>query len=335
MLSNITQEYIELTKKDLNNIMKLILENKYQKKLSDEILDEYIKVRYLGFFKEEEKTNHSTLRQKIMKTFQEKELELIRENPEKQKDILNVFVFYYYILYFDGVIISREIAKVIEKIEKLRIKLLGKNKEEFKTLLYNKIKEQEKNRKDFFEKYDTEDFSLKIKNYSNDYNLYKVKVDYNIKFPMIYSSSAIEKAFKTGITNEDKLVIEYYLISANVIKEIIKQNYTKQYIVEFAVSLLKKPKKLKSILNIINNPMIQDKINLKIKYKEFISNKEAVYELLRNGYRIAIILDDSIDVSFTELDKLNAFQYVIVNKKMKKYEEIIKNKIVINNLIEI
>lgn len=333
MSHNITQEYLELTKKELSNIMKIILENKYQKQLSDEILEQYIKVRYLGFFKEE--GEKYTLRQKIMKTFQEKEMKLIEENPEKQKDIQYIFVFYYYILYFDGVIVSREIANVIEKIEKLRLKLLGKKNEDFKSLLYNKIKEHEKNIEDFFAKYETKDFSLKISNYPNISGLYKVKINHNISFPMIYSSEAIEKAFKTGITKEDKLIVEYYLISVDVIKDIIKQNFTKQYIVEFASSLLKKPKKIKSILNIIDNPVIQDKISLKIKYKDFIENKEMVYELIRNGFRMAIVLDDSIDVTFSELDKLNVFEYVIVNKKMKKYEEIIKNKIVINNLVEI
>lgn len=334
MANNITQEYLELTKKELSNIMKLILENKYQKQQADAILEQYIKVRYWGFFKEEEGKKY-TLRQKIMKSFQEKQLELIQENPEKQKDIQNIFVFYYYILYFDSVITTKEITKVIEKIEKLRFKLLQKKKEDFKTLLHQKIKEQEKNRETFFKKYQTNEFYLKFINYPDTYGVHKVKIGYNFSLPMIYSSEAIEKAFKTGITAEDKLIVEYYLISVNVIKDIIKQNYTKQYIIEFASTLLKKPKKLKSILNIIDNPVVQDKVSLRIKYKEFINNKEVVYELLRNGFRLAIILDDSIDVTFSELDKLNVFKYVIVNKKMKKYEEIIKNKIVINNLIEI
>jgi len=334
MSHNITQEYLELVKKELSSIMKLILENKYKKQDADDILDKYIKVRYLGFFKENE-GEKLTLRQKIMKTFQEKELKLIEENPQKQKDIQNIFVFYYYILYFDSVITSKEITNVIERIEKLRLKLLGKKDEKFKELLLNQIKEKDKNIQEFFKKYETNNFNLKIKNYPNDQGLYKVKINYNINFPMIYSNEAIEKAFKTGITKEDKLIVEYYLISVNVIKDIIKQNFTKQYIIEFASTLLKKPKKIKSILNIIDNPLVQDKVSLRIKYKEFIENKETVYELIRNGFRMAIILDDSIDVTFSELDKLNVFEYVIVNKKMKKYDEIIKNKIVINNLVEI
>jgi len=334
MSHNITQEYLELTKKQLSSIMKIILENKYQKQQADEILEQYIKVRYLGFFKEEEGKKY-TLRQKIMKTFQEKEIKLIEENPEKQKDIQNIFVFYYYILYFDGVIGSREITNVIEKIEKLRTKLLGKKREDFKTLLYNEIKEQEKSKEDFLKKYETDKFYLKISNYPNTSGLYKVKLNYNINFPMLYSTQAIEKAFKTGITAEDKLIVEYYLISALVIKDIIKQNFTRQYIIEFSSSLLKKSKKLKSILNIINNPVIQDKVSLKLKYKDFLENKEIVYELIRNGFRIAIILDDTINVNFSELDKLNVFEYVVVNKKMQKNEEIIKNKIIINNLVQI
>lgn len=337
MSHNVMQEYIELTKKQINTIMKFILDDKFQRQLSDEILDDYIKVRYLGFYKENEEDEEKSLslRKKIMKVLKEKELQLIEQNPQKEMEIQNLFIFYYYILYFDGVIISKEIKNVIEKIEKLRVKVYKKEIENFKGNLYKLIDEQQKIKEKFLQKYETEDFYLKITNYPSISQVYKVKLKDNITFPMIYSTLAIKKAFKTGIISEDKLNVEYSLIAVDVIKDIIKQNYNKQYIIEFSISLLNKQKKLKSILNIINNQAIQDKVSLKIKYQDFITNKDSIYELLRNGFRMAVVLDDSIEITFTELDKLNVFQYIIVNKKMEKYNAIIENKLIIKNLIEI
>ena len=66
------------------------------------------------------------------------------------------------------------------------------------------------------------------------------------------------------------VLIEYYLITVQIIKDIIRQNFKKQYIVEFAETLLSKPKKILGILNIIDNSAIQDKISLKVRYEYYL-----------------------------------------------------------------
>lgn len=63
---------------------------------------------------------------------------------------------------------------------------------------------------------------------------------HNIKFPMIYSNQAIENVFDSGIIAEDKLQIEYNLISIEAIQDILKGNFKRQYIIEFEISLLKR-----------------------------------------------------------------------------------------------
>ena len=148
---------------------------------------------------------------------------------------------------------------------------------------------------------------------------------YDIKFPLEYSEFAINKAFQTGIVNEDKLVVEYYLTVIQILKDIQKQNFRKKYIVEFAATLLKKPKKIKSILNIINNAAVQDKISLKIKYEDFLKNKQEVYDLMRDGYKITVILDNSFEPNFKDIESLQMFEFVIINQGLKYYEEVICN----------
>ena len=112
-------------------------------------------------------------------------------------------------------------------------------------------------------------------------------------------------------------------------------NFKKRYVLEFAETLLKKPKKIKSILNSINNSAIQDKISLKIKYEEFSKNKEVVYDLMREGFKITIILDNSFEPNFKNIESLQMFEFVIINKNLKQYGEIISNKESISNIIEI
>ena len=65
---------------------------------------------------------------------------------------------------------------------------------------------------------------------------------------------------------------------------------------------------------------------MKIRYEKFMENKEAIYELMREGYKIAIILDDSFEVDFKNLESLDMFKFIIINKDFEKYKEFNKIK---------
>ena len=99
--------------------------------------------------------------------------------------------------------------------------------------------------------------------------------------------------------------------------------------------MLKKPKKIKGILNIISSSAVQDKVSLKIKYEQFIQNKEIIYDLMRNGYKITIILDNSFDVTFKNIETLQMFEFVIISRDLKKYNEIKQEVKELHNIIEI
>ena len=129
--------------------------------------------------------------------------------------------------------------------------------------------------------------------------------------------------------------MEYYLITAQVIQDILKGNFKKQYIVEFNPNLLKKNRKLNQLLEIINNSAIQDKVNMRIEYADFIKNKDKVYDLMRNGYRLAIVLDNTFEPEYANFQRLNAFNYILANKKLKYFDKILLNEQELNGLIKI
>ena len=52
---------------------------------------------------------------------------------------------------------------------------------------------------------------------------------------------------------------------------------------------------------------------------------------MRKGYKIAIVMDDTFEVNAKNLQSLDMFKYVIVNKTFKDYEKIKDRK----NIIEI
>lgn len=334
MTINLMNKYIEITKNYITKYMKLVFEYKYDKEICDSYLYTYVNVRYNNFFKEDLDSN-LTLRKKIIYSLKSKTDYLIENYNEKKQIINNMGIFFLYIMYFDDVIKKQEIKNQVENIYKLRIKVLNKKDEEFKINLFNILNEWNEEKNKFLNKFESKEFNLKISNYRGIKNVYRVNLEQNIKFPMIFSEIAINKVFNNGIINEDKLYIEYYLITVKIIRDILKQDFKKQYIVEFAKTLLEKNKKIKGILNIIEHQAVQDKINLKLKYKDYDENKEQIYELMRSGFKIAIILDNSFEVNYINLEKLNMFSYILINKNLDNYSEIIKNKNILKNIIEI
>lgn len=332
MANNVMQEYIKITQEEILTYMKLIFEKSYNKKIAMRYMEAYENVRFYNFYKKDEKL---TFRKNFLNALKEAEEKIKKQFPEKEKLVENMRVFYYYILYFDKISYKTDVEEKIEELYKLRKKLLNKDNEEFKNVFYKTFKLYSEQKQEYLDKFLTEDFYLKITDYERMNGTCKAMLKYNINIPMIYSEKAIETVFNSGIIEEDKLYVEYNLVSVEVISDILKGNFKKQYIIEFTPTLLKKNKKLKSLLNIIDNSAIQDKINLTINYEDFSKNKDNIYELMRNGFKFAIVLDNAFEPEYGNFEKLKMFNYVILKKDINNYEKILQNENIIENLIKI
>ena len=330
MTINIMNEYIEITKKQISEYMKLVFEEQFNSKYCDIFTERYVNIRYLNYYE----NDLETTRRKVLEHLREVGEEIIINNIKDRELIELMRVFFYYVIYFDNVTYYKDLRKKIEQIGKVKIKRIGKELDEDE--LYNRMTYYIKQKEEIIEEFSSEDFFIKVSKYPNKSNVFRINLKYkNIKFPLEYSEFAINRAYQTGLINEDKLVIEYYLTVVEILKDIIKQNFKRKYIVEFAATLLKKPKKIKSILNILKNEIIQEKISLKIKYENFLETKQEIYDLMREGYRITVILDNSFVPNFKDIESLKIFEYVIINQGLKYYEDIIENKGNLHNIIEI
>lgn len=328
---NIMDEYIKLTKKCITEYMKLIFMNKFDKQVYNAYLETYIEVRYYNL-----NESSNTLKNKILEALNEKKEQLIELlSPKKQKSIDDILLIFTNILYLDDVIQIKSIEKVIDDIYDLRLEIIGQNNEDFKEQFYQIFCESIKQKEELLKVAESKEFHLKLTRYKGISNVQRVNLKYDFKLPLIYSNLAIEKAFNTGTTNEDKLFVEYYMITVQAINDIIKGNFRKQYIVEFSDTLFEKEQKITRLLNIINNPVIQEKLSIKVRYKTFLQNKEKIYKLMRDGYKVAIILDETFEINLQEIGKLNIFSYILVNRNSDYYKEITKNRKYLKNIIEL
>ena len=333
MTINIMQEYIELTKKQINEYMKLVFEEKFNQTYCNLFLERYINIRYFNYYENE---YHESTRKKILEHLKKVGEEIIINNIQDRELIETMRVFFYYVLYFDNVVYYKDLKQKIAKINKVKKRVFNTETYDFEEKLYQKMQEIMNEKEELIKRFSSEEFYIKLTNYPDKLKVYRVNLKFqNIKFPLEFSDFAINKAFQMGLVSEDKLVIEYYLVVLQILKDVLKLNFKKKYVLEFAETLLKKPKKIRSFLNIINNPIIQEKISLKIKYEEFLKNSETVFELMREGYKITVILDNSFEPNFKNIESLQMFEFVIINRNLKNYEEIINNIDSLHNIIEI
>lgn len=331
MTINIMNEYIELAKKQINEYMKIIFEQEFNQNYCDIFTERYINIRYFNYY---ENDIYESTRRKVLDHLKQVGEELIINNINDREIIELIRIFFYYVLYFDNVVYYKDLGNKIQQIAKVKKKRIGRdlNEEE----LYQKMQDYMKQKEELLQQFFSDEFYIKLTKYPNKSNIHRVNLKFNnIKFPLEYSEFAINKAFQMGIVNEDRLIVEYYLTVLQILKDIVKQNFKRKYIVEFAATLLKKPKKIKSILNIINNSAVQDKISLKIKYEEFFKNKQEIYDLMRDGYKITVILDNSFETNFKDIESLQMFEFVIINQGLKYYDEFMNNKGNLRNIIEI
>lgn len=331
MANNLMEQYVKNTKKYLENFTKTFLAEKYNKEISDEYISTYIEARIYNFGDTEQKFFYRRIYASLLNKKNELKKDFPKIDEESLEDNLKIYQFIFYI---DGVRPISDLEDFTKSICENREKIVGiRGVKSFESRMLKSIKNYIEEKEDFLKKYETTDFSLEIQKYTLINDTYKVDLNYNFKIPYIYSNQIINEVFNDGVINEDKLIIEYMLLTIMCIKEINKGNFTTKYLVNFANSLYKKQNKLKQTLKVINNQAIQDKIFLKIKYKDFEENKELVYSLMQDGFRFAIIIDEEFNPTLMNLKKLSVFKYLLVSTESKSYDKIKENETKLNNII--
>ena len=310
---NIVIKYTRLIKSRFEEFFKIVLKNKYQKNLVDLFIDRYIEVRYL------DETNYDKEKDFIERLNKEL-VDVYNENENKDnEDLLKTIVALFgYLTYLDDLAEVRENLKIIDALSKdveLRIELTND--------LYSEIKEwyytfkSDKSR--FYDQVSSKEFSI-IKT-SVFRKTYEVDIEHNVKITNLYSDYAINKAFNSGVVNEDKLFINYVLTSFEILNNAINLDYSSRYIVPLANTLYDKEKKIERLFNVINNELTKKMISIKINYTDYKQHKQFINNKIKEGYSFAVVLDtDDIDKN-----ELILFSYVYVFENSKMFDIIDKD----------
>ena len=339
--NNFFVDYVETARKRIYKYLKLIFKKDYDQEIAEEYVENYINARYYNLsYKENKRSFYLRVKESLLKLTEdllaknEKEKERTQDYinyRRKEKAITNTLTVFDYIFFFDKVREVENMKKinsiedVIERLYQKREKdyLINERvstKEEFTEMINSDMESSE----EFLNKYfKDKTFQLGISKFPGVNNVYGIELVVNIIMPMIYSQKAIQIAYNSEVVSEDRLMPEYSLLNLLILRDVVEANFKDQYIVEFATTLFKKKQKLKRILEIIDDPAVQDKINFKITYEELSKYKKEFSEMMREGYKFAIELDNSIKDP-KEVDKLKMFSCIIVPKKVKLYKELMR-----------
>lgn len=346
-MKNLMDVYLSFTERKIKKYMKLIFNQYYDENIVNEYLRTYINARYYNIINIEKPARAFYLRildeldykEDTLMEKCEKEAESLSEKQQRLKVISTVKEVFGYILFFDNVR-NIENFKTIGSIKEIVAKALAVASEAYgfkvpkdaEDKIYKEIKSDLLSKDLFLDKFDTDEFMLNFENSELRDDLFFVELLYNVKMPMQYSSKAVAQVFSEGIIAEDKLQVEYLLLSIIVIRDIVNGSFKDTYIVEFAPTLFKKKQKLDSLLSIIDNQALQSEISLNIMYSDYIKNKKSVFEYTKKGFNFTITLDNSIQ-SIEDVEELKMFKIVIAQKNLVLYRDLKKNKTLFTNVV--
>ncbi len=303
---NIASEYISYSQNSIKKYLQLILDHYFDQDIYDDLINAYINTRYYNMYPV------------VSERFEENivyylklSLQGIKDDEKYKLKAEYMFKMFKYILAFDGVVECDSVRKLIREIKKFRIIELKLVDKDFEANIYNQLEEDLLAKKEYLESFIDKNFDVnyvKIKD-----NIFYCVLDHNLKFSKVFSDYLVSKVFNSKNIKEQKTFVTYPMVAVKALQDVIKGNFTKTYIVDYVFTIVSKQKKNEKLLKYLDNDIMKEKVVLKINYNEYVLNRDKVYELIRNGFKIALMIDKDFELTDENLKLFKLFAYVITD----------------------
>ena len=303
---NIASEYISFSQDSIKKYLMLILDHYFDQNIYDDMINAYINTRYYNLYP----SVSLKLEENIVYYLKKSVLNIDEKFKDKARYMFKMFK---YMLYFDGAFECDSVRKLISEIKMFRLIELKLSDSNFESKLYNMLEEDLITKKKFLDSFSDNNFSMKYLKVKD--NIFYCILEHNLKFSKLYSEYAIEKVFSNKAISEQKLFVSYSLACVRALEDVIKGNFNNVYILDYVFSLVSKPKKNQRLLKTIDNDIIKEKLVLKIKYSDYISNHDWVYDLTRRGFKIALDIDSSFEFSEENNKLFKIFAFIITSDR--------------------
>lgn len=317
MNNDVITNYTKYINNSLIQFFRIILGNDYSASIVRNLVNKYIEVRYYNDSIYEKEADFVT---RISKELNLVAKEMLKEMPDQEELIKNITALFGYVLYFDDCIMYDDFHTLCDALfndDVIKIKI----NEDTKKKLLDYLEEVETKKGSYFELFETKNFELDLKKL--DRHLFSVDIKQYCKVSKLYSDYAVERAYNTGTLNEDKVYLLLVMLSFRMLCSMINFEYHDCYFVTFPTSLLKKPKKIMKYLMVLDNDYVKDHVHLTFTYQDFLDNPKEIKKLIREGYKVAVILDNAFKMV---TDTLVIFSYCLVFKDALYYDSLMDIK---------
>ena len=308
---NVLDKYIKFEKNNINQFAKEVLSDYYDEEIFAKFLNVYIDNRYYNFYGDELTNLEENIFDQLKKTL----TKLIEGVDLATRDkITEMYVLFNYILCFDEVNILND-KTLVRLLCDYRRELFGITDTIFQENISKFINSTRKKREKFFEFFHSDDFYIKRYTTSKP-NVIDIELDHHINFSKLYSDYAIDRVFDSGAIGEDKLLVEYYLMTSIIIKDVRECIYNNYYLLEFASSLFENREKLDNLLTIAEDDCFKNQTIFKITFDDYVKYGGKIKDMIREGYKFAIFVHDE-EINDDDFILFSIFEYIIVNQNSK------------------
>lgn len=176
--------------------------------------------------------------------------------------------------------------------------------------------------KSIIKKFETNTFELNY-NSMSEKKMYGLELDHNIAFSKVYSEYIVDKSYSEGIVAEDKVAVILSLLLPQIVKDMYSADFNKKYVIYMPSTLYEKDNKLKSTFGLFDDEYAKHSIIVLIDYDTLAENKKSVRNLIKEGYRFAVNLDETMKVRDQGIVEL--MDYIFIDKYRSDREDILKS----------
>ncbi len=167
----------------------------------------------------------------------------------------------------------------------------------------------------FLKKLETNMFELELNKLKEVPNTYGLSLKHNIEFNKIYSSYVIDKTYSEGIVAEDRMAVLITLLLKQIIDDMMKSKFERNYILYLPSTLYEKEKKIERLFNAIDDSYVKDKVIILVNINDFLNYKGVIKQYIKEGYRFSIVYDNEVKVGYENYGNLYAVNHIFINKE--------------------
>lgn len=194
-----------------------------------------------------------------------------------------------------SLLIYNEFDKNYTNLAEVLKKYFGEcSEDEFKMLLKiftDKVKKFKEIHREFTKKISSKMFELQIEQ-TKAKDVFNTKICSNLKFSKIFSEWIINKSYHENVVLEQLEEVQIKLLSAMLLQQLLDSEFTNKYLIYLHDSVFTKERRIKSLLNNINDPFSQAKILILVKKNVITDCYDVLKGLKGRGYHFAVELTD-------------------------------------------